>query len=197
MTTVQEAEAALTGAINRKNNADSALVDALASETDVSAQLGRLVADAAPAKDIGALRKQRDQATQDVQDLALALKHLDADVATARQAVHQARQAEARATMREQAPALRDGADRLEEALQAVATWSKALITAGSLAGTAAKVLNQPLAFAASELIEATLKERVAVIVGGTVISGQYTAPVPDTFAALVADAEVLGTEAA
>src|SRR5438067_7159360 len=95
MTMVAGSQAALDAATAKRNATDSALVEALAKEKDLSAQLGRLLADSASTKDVLSVRKQRDQARQDVEDLESAITHLDADVLTARQAVYQAKVSEA------------------------------------------------------------------------------------------------------
>ena len=77
MPSVIEAQAALDSAVSKKNATDSTLVDLLAKEQDLSAQLGRLLADSAPTEDVLAIRKDRDQARQDVEDLESALGILD------------------------------------------------------------------------------------------------------------------------
>ena len=61
MPSVIEAQAALDSAVSKKNATDSTLVDLLSKEKDLSAHLGRLLADSAPTEDVLAIRKDRDQ----------------------------------------------------------------------------------------------------------------------------------------
>ena len=125
MTTVVEAEAAFKAAQDKKNAADSSLIDALSKEKELRGQLGRLLADSAPTTDVLAVRQDRDQTRQDVEDLEAAIEHLTADVATARQAVYQAKVAEARATMQEQGDALSTAVEALEAAIQNVVKFKR------------------------------------------------------------------------
>src|SRR5438128_771522 len=106
--TVQEAQSALDGAVSKKNATDSALVDALAREKELSGQLGRLLADSAPTVDVLAVRQDRDAARATIEDQEAALKHLTADVATARQVLHQTKVAAGRAILKAEAKALRE-----------------------------------------------------------------------------------------
>src|SRR2546426_4561001 len=132
MTTVVEAEAAFKAAQDKKNAADSSLIDALSKEKELSGQLGRLLADSAPTADVLAVRQDRDQARQDIEDLEAAIDHLTSDVATSKQALYQAKVSEARATMREQGDVLGTSVDALEAAIVTALKFKQAVIDAGS-----------------------------------------------------------------
>ena len=192
MTTVVEAQAALDAATAKKNATDSALVEALAKEKDLSAQLGRLLADSAPTEDVLAVRQDRDQARQDVEDLESALSHLTEDVATARQAVYQATVSEARATIREQGDALSTSVEALEAAVENVAKFKRAAIDAGSKLRAAALQGQFPVSFGVEEIVTAAVKERL--FPSG---SGFSVAPLPEQFAGILQSAEHFGAEAA
>ena len=189
MTTVVEAQAALDNAANKKNTAESALIDALSKEKDLSAQLGRLLADSAPTADVLAVRQERDQARQNVEDLESALSHLTDDVATARQAVYQATVSEARATIREEGDALSTSVEALEAAVENVAKFKRAAIDAGLKLRAAALQGQFPVSFGVEEIVNAAIRERL--FPSG---SGFSTAPLPEQFAGILQSAEHFGT---
>ncbi len=163
MTTVVEAEAAFKAAQDKKNAADSSLIDALSKEKELRGQLGRLLADSAPTTDVLAVRQDRDQTRQDVEDLEAAIEHLTADVATARQAVYQAKVAEARATMQEQGDALSTAVEALEAAIQNVVKFKRTAIDAGSKMRDAAITIQDtnPTRFSAETLVDNVLRDRI------------------------------------
>src|SRR6266513_1812723 len=184
MTTVVEAQAALDNAANKKNASESTLVDALSKEKDLSAQLGRLLADSASTADVLAVRQDRDQARQDVEDLESAIDHLTADVATAKQALFQARVSEARATLREQGDVLGTSVEALEAAVENVVKFKQAAINAGSKLRAAAVQGQFPVSFGVEEIVNAAIRERL--FPSG---SGFSTAPLPEQFAGILQSA--------
>ncbi len=201
MTTVQEAQKALDAITSRKNDADSRLVDALAREKDLSARISRMAADGPPSepeaidqfsKDLAAARVDRAQARQDVEDLEGATEHLAADVATARQAVHQAGQCDARAVMRAANRALSAAADGLEQAIQDTVKYKRAAINAGSQLRAAGATLNIPQNFGVELLVEDTIRDRVFSERGGL-----YMQPFRDVLAVVLLDTETHGKEPA
>lgn len=201
MTTVQAAQKALDAITSRKNDADSRLVDALAREKDLSARISRMTANGPPADpeaiaqfstDLAAARVDRAQARQDVEDLEGATEHLAADIATARQAVHQAGQCEARAIMRAANKALGDAVDGLEQTIQDAVTYKQAAIDAGSKLRAAGATLNIPQNFGVELLIEDTIRDRIFGERGGL-----YAKPLRDVLAVVLLDTEHYGKEPA
>ncbi len=189
MTTVTNAQTALDNAANKKNAADSSLIDAQAREKDLSVQLGRLLADSASTADVLAVRQERDQARQQVEDLESAIDHLTADVATAKQAVYQAKVAEAKAIAKEQHAVLETATDALEAAIQTVVKFKTIITDVGSKLRAAAITVqdSNPTRFSTEVLLEHILRDRLFNERGG-----MYSAPVAESFAAVLQDAEVL-----
>ncbi len=185
MPSVAEAQSALDAVNNRRNEVESDLLDALGLEKDLSAQVGRLIADGENAE---AVRQSRDAARQQVEDLESATAQLAGDVAAAQQGVNLARIAEAHATMQEQVPLLESAAKDFEQALQDVRKHRAELIAAGSKMRGAALAVGDPSShrFGMEQFVVDAIRDHVVED------GGSFGIPVPLLLAAVLQDARAI-----
>lgn len=127
MSTVETA-AALATATEKQRVTAQRIADLQEQEQSLSDQIGRLVADGQPAK---ALKKQRDEVRDQLEDALYSQKHVDADAEAAQRAHADASHAEYKAQMNTLAEALKAKAQSFDAALRALPNEREQFIAAG------------------------------------------------------------------